>query len=127
MAIKKSIHLEQIPLSTVHYDVSEDYVRALAKSVLLTRAPNLSAKLGFGPFEYYAEVLLECFIEDASELRRRLSQKSFQDDQRTLRLMSKIEKWTEQRLLVCRALYANSKNVIGNVVNVICFYLLQTY
>ena len=123
-AIKGSILLDRFGVDT--YDCCELARREMIKSFLLSRAPLGDCSLGYnllGDKAFFFKVLAVCTIEDVSAVRNRVSGAKFQRNKRSAYVISTIDKWVEQKVLIRRAFVAYKKDVVKDVVNIICLYL----
>jgi len=124
-SVKKSTRLEKFGVYNKQDTSNEIALCALTKSVLLSRALLSDLWLPHDTMEIWLKVLPECFIEDANAVRNRLAHYRFRREEQAPILMSKIEKWTEQKVLIRRTFYACQKPIINDVVNVILMFVLE--
>jgi len=126
-AIAKSAKMQSLRIQSC--DFTQIGRRVLAQSILLGRAPLSGySSFDFDLFEVSVEVLLDCFIEDAKALENRFCSAEMgpfiADKKRRACLVSAINEWNAQELLVRRAFYVNTKKLmLENAVWIICSYL----
>jgi len=95
------------------------------KSILLSRAPLRIYDVGFDILgdKAFFKVLAMCTMEDVSAVRNRMSGAKFQRDKRSAHVISTLDKWAEQKVLVRGAFKANATDVVYDAVYIICLYL----